>query len=316
MTETSATQLRRILQLVPQLADGEEHPIAPLAERLGVTREVLFNDIVSLGNRFDEPGGFVAGVTLAWERERIWALTQHFLRPMRLTMRELCALELGLALVRRERTPDEWPAIDRALARLREAITKLPTNDLVEGTEHADVDVPGIQWLPVARRAVEGTRKLRLRYHAGSAEASTDRMVCPYALVFAERMWYLVAFCERGDGLRFFRLDRVEDAQITDQRFAIPEDFAVDDLLADGRLFRAEQSGTMVVCYTPRIARWIAEREGKVIDADGSLTLRHPLADSSWAMRHVLQYGPDAEVMEPAWLREKIVERLHAMSRQ
>ena len=66
--------------------------------------------------------------------------------------------------------------------------------------------------------------------------------------------------------------------------------------------------------YSPRIARWIAEREGKPLAEDGSLTLDHPLADTDWAVRHVLQYGPDATVVEPMEVREAVVRRLEAMA--
>ena len=66
----------------------------------------------------------------------------------------------------------------------------------------------------------------------------------------------------------------------------------------------------MRVRYSPRIARWIAEREGVQPDADGSLTLDHPLLDVQWGVRHVLQYGPDAEVLEPNDVREEIRRRV------
>jgi predicted DNA-binding transcriptional regulator YafY len=66
----------------------------------------------------------------------------------------------------------------------------------------------------------------------------------------------------------------------------------------------------MTVRYSPRIARWLAEREGKKLDADGGLTLEYPLADESWAIRHVLQYGPDAEILSPARLRQQLVAKL------
>jgi predicted DNA-binding transcriptional regulator YafY len=36
----------------------------------------------------------------------------------------------------------------------------------------------------------------------------------------------------------------------------------------------------------------------------------HPLADTDWAVRHVLQYGPDVTVLEPAAVREEVVRRL------
>jgi predicted DNA-binding transcriptional regulator YafY len=46
------------------------------------------------------------------------------------------------------------------------------------------------------------------------------------------------------------------------------------------------------------------------LQQDGSYVVEHPVADVQWAVRHVLQYGPEAEVLEPAELREEIVRRL------
>jgi predicted DNA-binding transcriptional regulator YafY len=70
----------------------------------------------------------------------------------------------------------------------------------------------------------------------------------------------------------------------------------------------------MTVWYSHRIARWIAEREGCTLSDDGSLTLEHPLADEEWAVRHVLQYGPDAEVLHPPELRALLARRLAEMA--
>ena len=62
--------------------------------------------------------------------------------------------------------------------------------------------------------------------------------------------------------------------------------------------------------YSPRIARWIAEREGKELEKDGSLVVEHTLADTDWAVRHVLQYGPEAEVLAPPEVKAELVRRL------
>lgn len=314
MSGTAAEQLRRVLQLVPELADGEEHPIDAVAARLGVTRKVLWDDLVSLTNRFDEPAAFVEGVTVAWDDHDVRVRTRHLLRPMRLTMRELCALELGLAMLRRERSPDEWNAIDRALERLRGVITRVPADERWVGVQHAEVASAGDVHLPVLRSAIRERRKLEITYRASGEAGATTRHVCPYSLVFAQGMWYVVAFCDESAGLRFYRLDRIESVdRAGDERFEIPADFSIETVVSGDRVFHAESPRTMTVRYSPRIARWIAEREGKVLAADGSLTLEHPLADDAWAVRHVLQYGPDAEVLEPESLRAEIASRLSAL---
>jgi predicted DNA-binding transcriptional regulator YafY len=94
------------------------------------------------------------------------------------------------------------------------------------------------------------------------------------------------------------------------EAYDIPTTFSVDEQLNDRKVLRVGESRRMRVRYSPRIARWIAEREGTEPDADGSLTMEHPLLDLQWGVRHVLQYGPDAEVLEPADVREEVTRRV------
>jgi proteasome accessory factor C len=313
MSETAAEQLRRILHLIPQIADGDEHLIDALAAQLGVDESTLRDDITSLTDRFGDPGGFVEGVSLFLDDRYLSARTSDFLRPMRLTMRELCALELGLAMLRLERSPDEHAPIDRALARIHDAITKVPTNAQLEGAFAADATAPGAEHLPAIRSALDARRKLALDYRAGAVAETTARTVRPYGLVFSAGMWYLVAHCERSDGLRRFRLDRVERADAIDERFTIPDSFSLDEMLAGRALVDAPDAGTMTVRYGARVARWIAEREGRSVDADGSITLEHRVADRRWALRHVLQYGDEAEIIAPESLRQEMRRTLGAL---
>ena len=266
-------------------------------------------DLYSLGERFDEPGGFVAGVPIFVEDDTVSVNASHFHRPMRLLMSELCALELGLMLLRRQRTPAEQAPIERALARLRETISHVPANERYEGIRYAELAGAGsAEQLAMLRSAVRERRKVRLGYRAGGATESSTRVICPHALVFAEQSWYVVATGD-DETLRFFRLDRVESVALLDETFE-RDDSIPSRMQETGRAFASSTISRMRVRYSPRIARWVAEREGHPLDADGSLTLEHPVADESWAVRHVLQYGPDAELLEPAGLREKVREAL------
>jgi predicted DNA-binding transcriptional regulator YafY len=167
--------------------------------------------------------------------------------------------------------------------------------------------------LAAVRLALRERRQLRLVYRKSGSTAATARVVRPYALVAASGMLYVVACCDEGDAVRVFRMDRVEDAVPLDERFEPRADFSLDAVLRDGRVLHRPDAGTMRVRYSPRVARWIAEREGRALGDDGSLELEHPLADEEWGMRHVLQYGAEAEVLEPAALRERLRERLAAM---
>jgi hypothetical protein len=57
-------------------------------------------------------------------------------------------------------------------------------------------------------------------------------------------------------------------------------------------VFDSPQLGTMLVRYSPRVARWIAEREGRVIEEDGTLVIEHPLADPEWTCGTLCSTAP------------------------
>jgi proteasome accessory factor C len=309
---TAAEQLRRLLLLIPHLADGDEHKVDDVAAIVGVEPGEVVDDLNSLVQRFDLPGGFVEGVQLYYEGDTVSVSTPHFLRPMRLTMAELCALELGLAILRTERSGAELAPIERALARLRNVITKVPDtdpgNDLLAGALPAGQST---RHLSALRHAVRHRRKARILYMKGAATRAESRVVCPYALVFASGAWYVVAHCERESALRVFRVDRISEVAEEEESYEMPEDFSVEGALARSKALMSQPAEeTLRVRYSPRIAKWIAEREGVAVDDDGSVTVEYPLHDDAWAMRHVLQYGAEAELISPDRVRRSIADRL------
>ncbi len=318
MTDTAASQLRRILRVIPEIADGNEHDIDAVAKRAGVEKETLLSDLKSLADRHGAPGGFVEGMQIFIRPDTVEVMSDHFLRPMSLTIHELCALELGLAILRAERPPDETPAIERTRERLRDVIAKLPADHGDSPTRYAEIaPTDGLVHLDELRRALRDHQKARITYRRSGADEATTRVVRLYAIVPASGMWYAVAYCESSEGLRVFRMDRVEGAEALVETYEIPVDFSVRETLQQGRGLQVELPAVgMKVRYSPGIARWIGEREGVEPDTDGSITVDYPLADSDWGTRHVLQYGPDAEVLEPAELRADIERRLAEMSRR
>ena len=309
MSDTASAQLKRLLHLIPRVADGEEHTIAEIAGAVRMSPSELLHDLGAISERFDAPGGFVEGVSILIEQDTVCVNASHFHRPMRLTMPELCALELGLTMLRRERTPAEQGPVDRALERLRRTITQVPMLDRHQGTRYAELSEAGsAEHLAILRAAVAGRHKVQFRYRAGGATESTTRTICPHSIVFVDSMWYVIATGD-DETLRFFRLDRVEAVSPLEEEFERDDDVA-RRVQESGRAFESDTARRMTVRYSPRIARWVAEREGKALAEDGSLTLEHPVADESWAIRHVLQYGPDAELLAPAELRAMVATRL------
>ena len=166
----------------------------------------------------------------------------------------------------------------------------------------------------VVVEAARARRACRIRYLKAGAALPEDREVHAYHLAHAEGRWYLIAHCVARDGMRIFRLDRILAAELLTETFEVPADFDPARYIAEGgRLFFAESDVEVAVRYSPRIARWIEERTACETRDDGSVVVRHRVADARWVVRHVLQYGAEAEVLEPAEVRGmvgRVAERL------
>ncbi|WP_166878826.1 YafY family protein [Salinibacterium sp. ZJ450] len=108
----------------------------------------------------------------------------------------------------------EPPARDRT-ARLTRRIW---TNE--DGTPHGSKRVR-----TAVESALEQRRVLALRYRDANSEV-TSRRVDPQLLAYTDGHWYLIAHCRLRQGVRWFRLDRIEHASAT-------AELAVDLLLEE-----------------------------------------------------------------------------------
>ena len=308
---TASAQLRRLLAFIPEIADGHEHAISDVAERLGVDAGTIARDLHALSERFGDPPGWIEKVQVYIESNRVSVeAASHFKRPMRLTPNEVKALELGLSLLRAERPRKEHAAIEAALGRLR-SLASQPVSETEERAASVGVE-RNLAHVPALRDALRNRRQVAIHYRKAAEAQAERRTVCPLSFAVEKGMWYLVAHCAQSEGIRIFRVDRIERIELLRESFERP-DVDIDKLLADGTAFVGSPPRTLRVRYSPKVARWIAEREQGRKLADGSYEVEYPLADPDWAVRHVLQYGAEAEVLEPADVRQAIVERLTGM---
>jgi proteasome accessory factor C len=314
---TAAEQLRRLLLVLPTLADDQVHSLDAIAARIGSDAETVRRDLISLINRDgDEPGGFTEGVSLLLEADTVQLQTPngHFRRPMALTRTELHALELGIAMLAQELPPDEHVVLHGARERLHKALAKMPATDAVlDATHHGSFGTESDHARQIRRELQSCIRDRRIAtigYRAAMQEDDDQRRVYPLGVIWSRGAWYLAAWCERSNGLRVFRFDRIATAVGDAERFRAIDGFELDAVLRDGRVLVGDVGAPMRVRYGVRIARWIAEREGTPLEEDGSTIVEHEAITEEWAVRHVLRYGPDAEILEPAALREAVVRRL------
>lgn len=161
---------------------------------------------------------------------------------------------------------------------------------------------------------IEG-RKVRILYETASRGGErNERVVCPYHIMAYVRSWHLIARCELRDAVLLFKVDRILEAELQEERYLIPQDFSVDDYLGmSWGMIRGtkEQPVDIALRFTPEAGRWIREehwhKSQQVEDQpDGSVLFRLHLPITPEFVNWVLYYGPRVEVLEPQCLREKV----------
>ena len=315
MSENASTQLARIVTVVAELSrrDAAGEPALTLAEvaaQHGTMPEQIQRDLRALTQASDEPDAeWLQSLTIWQEGDRLVVASRGpFRRPIRFTPDELLALELGLAA---EAAGDETGSgsggAAEALSRELAAVMSPATSEAQRYDVAPSAGAGEAKVAALARRAMDEQRVLSILYTDEHDRAGTPRSVEPHQVVFAEGRFYVAAWCRQSGGWRNFRADRVIDAALEDGTFEPRRDF---EPFADGEaVFRADAAAVdnVTVRFSPGIARWLEERHpDAMLESDGSALVTFKVADPAWLVRHVLQYGPDAEVVAPAEYREAV----------
>ena len=307
----SVGQLPRLLALVPFLLAHPGIRLAEVAATFGVSEERLRKDLNLLwvcGLPGHGPGDLI---DVEFEGDTVTLLEPAGVtRPLRLTVDE--ALALIVALRALADTPGlsgtrdglgERDAVERALAKV-----ELAAGAAAEAAGRVEVSVEGEhRVLPVVRAALEAGRRLHLSYHVPGRDETTERDVDPMRLLLVEGRSYLEAWCRRAEGVRLFRLDRVQDVELLNLPAQPPVDAERRDV--NQGLFRPGPDDLLVTLALRPGAAWVADYhpcESVVEAPDGSLTVRLRARDTSWVRRLALRLGEQGRVLAPAELADQV----------
>ena len=162
--------------------------------------------------------------------------------------------------------------------------------------------------------AVHSSHKVRLRYRSLYEGRVIRTVLSPYALFFGERAWYLVGFSSAHRAVRMFKVDRIAELTVTEERFRRPARFSVENFLGNAwHLVRGERRYRVLIRFLPKVATNVAEvrwhRTQEVErQPDGSILFKVQVDGIDEIAWWILGYGPYAEVLKPAALRRKVAE--------
>ncbi|MEN3344708.1 MAG: proteasome accessory factor [Arthrobacter sp.] len=300
---TSEDQLQRMLQLVPFLVHNQGLHIQEVAAKFGVSRKELEEDLRILICS-GLPEGYPDDLLdIQWDDDHVF-ITQdlELNRPVRFTVDEACALLTGIETLNGLPELAEGSALESVTLKLMAAAGE-------EGLKAASLSGPEVRpensaTLQTARDAIRTGAQLHLSYLSAQRDAVSERDIDPLRLYSLDNTWYLEAYCHSAQGLRNFRLDRIENLE--------PNGRPVSDAAtpADSfpvKLFTPNDDDTVVVVELTRRGAGIADEyyaERTAALPGGGMLAEIRFGSTDWLPMFVAQHGGAVRILQPESLAD------------
>ncbi len=291
---TAGDRLRRLLAIIPWIAEHDGPSVTDVCRRFGLTRSQLLADlqvVFLVGLHPFTPDELIDVVI---DGDRVWITLNPgaFDRPLQLTP------EQGLGLVAAGSTLLAVEGSDAGgpLARGLHKLEALLGIDAGEALAVAPGPVRR-ELIELLREAVARQHLVELDYYAYGRDQRTVRTVDPRRLFAEGGQWYLDAWCHLAGDERLFRLDRMQTARALDE----PVTPRGGDRAADGRgVFHPRGSDPRITLELEPDAAWVIDQY--VVEAvealdGGRLRVRLAVSAVPWLERLLLRLGPDATVV-------------------
>jgi proteasome accessory factor C len=301
-------RLRRLLFLVPYVAKHPGIEVDLLAKELGLGRDDLLEELdllTMVGRPPFQPDDYI---DIYVENDRVYVdLDQRLSAPPRLTAAEGAALAAAADWLR----PAGGEALERALRKLEKVIPAQARERFQEMHRKIDAALAAPGELASIVGAIAEHREVEFDYFSQN-RGSTERRSARPLEVFSHRgQWYLSAHDNARGEERLFRVDRIQNLQVTDRSFApaAPKSARVPN--------PAGPRGEVRVRFSREVAPYMMERFGEDArpSVDGGVEVLVSGESERWLTQWVLSFGGEAEVVDPEWARAAVARAAEAALR-
>ncbi len=304
-------QLERIMLIDNQIRAGAYPNAERIAEKLEVSKRVIYQDKAFMAARLGAPIEFDREHGGWYYTNPTWALPSMFV-----TEGELMAFFLSVEVAQRYLGTGFEPSLRAAVGRLTANLgnqVQISLEELRESYTFAAPATPNVnaQLLTEMNKAIQQQLRVHMRYYTASRDEWSERTVNPHHLYNMRGDWYLFAYDQNRKEMRSFHLGRVAWWQVLEDGFERTPNFSPQDWMKSA--FQVERGGEpedVVIRFDAFQAPWIRERRWHETQApieelpDGGVLLRFRAGGMGEVMRWVMHFGSHAEVLAPESLRE------------
>lgn len=151
-----------------------------------------------------------------------------------------------------------------------------------------------------------------------SPHETAHRKLCihPYRLCLVKAAWYVVGRIDGEDSTKTFRVARFKSLRLLEEAADVPAGFNLREYFGNAwAVFRGEKTYDVELRFIPAAARLVAEtnwHHSQRVKAhrDGSATLQFTVDGIEEILHWLLAWAGRVEVLKPAELKERFVEKL------
>jgi predicted DNA-binding transcriptional regulator YafY len=306
----------RLLAIVLELQRKEIIRAEDLAAVFETSRRTIYRDIQALSE---------AGVPIIGSPGLGYSLMEgYFLPPVSFSVEEAVALLIGTDFVQQKfdsgygaKAQTSQRKIEAILPEsVRKEASRIRTTTRLLAIDQAVNSEREKAYLEILRSAVLEERKVEFHYSKNIAEDDGNRQsirtAAPYGLVLVNGSWLLIAQCDLRQELRHFRLSRMKDLTVLDDRFIYPPDFNLQNYKpTDDRHLRVR------IQAHPSLAGKLKEANNffmeELIDHEEGLLVTFRVRQIEELLPWVLSFGADVAVLEPESFRSRVREEAEKM---
>lgn len=283
-----------------------------LADESGVSKRTIQRDLNDLSDV-----GFIIEEKMR-DRKKYFTVKNN-LPPLNFSSNEIIALTFIEGIVSPlEGTPYK-EAFQKILNRIRTVIPEQMQEFLEQaGTAYyphhrGQKAQPSPEIFETAHRAINEHKVCNVTYRAITTEQTKTYPITPFRLLYYHNGYYLLCRNPNYDNLLTLAAERIQDLEITSQTFEPPDNLDIENRLQQAFGITLEDPIDVKVRFSAWQAPYIKQRypSQEIEELDNGEIILFFRARGSYEIKSwILSHGADAEVLEPAALREEIIEEL------
>lgn len=294
-------QINRMFEIIYILLEKKTVTAKELADRFEVSIRTIYRDIESLS---------ATGIPVFMSKGKgggISLLSDFVLNKTVLTQNEKDNIISALNAIK---TIDVENS-NSAIGRLSSLLGKQNSNWIeIDFSDWGNGDRKKDNFL-ILKNAIINKNVVEFEYYSSKGE-KTERTAECLKLCFKSRDWYLYAYCRQRKDSRFFKLSRMNNIVVLDEKI---------ERIAPETVFKQEQKLfdsefiTIKMKFSPKMAFMVYDSfDNYEVMKDGGFLVTANMPKANWLISYILSFGEYCEVLEPQEIRDKVKNSLEIIS--